>query len=114
MDYGAKCELWDLDPEYPPDQQPFPLEPICMFVREEKMTSDTASHIRFHAHRELAKAFFKEYEVLDREQFEEVDWDNGHEALEIVPRMFQVWACKQVMDIAPTFKNLSKYMPKLL
>ena len=60
MDYGAKCELWDLDPEYPPDQPPFPLEPICMFVREEKMTSDTASHIRFHAHRELAKAFFKE------------------------------------------------------
>ena len=55
--------------EYPPDQQPFLLEPICMFVREEKMTSDTASHIIFHAHRELAKDFFDEYDVLDREQF---------------------------------------------
>lgn len=109
MDYGAKCELWDLDPDDPPDQQPFPLESMCMFVREEKMTSDTASHIRFHAHRELAKDFFEEYEVLDREQFEEVDWDNVYAALELVPRMFQIWACKQVMDIAPTFKNLSKY-----
>jgi len=30
MDYGAKCELWDLDPDDPPDQQPFPLESTSM------------------------------------------------------------------------------------
>lgn len=43
IDYRAKCKLWDFDPEYPPDQQPFLLEPICMFVKEKKMTSDIAT-----------------------------------------------------------------------
>ena len=59
MDYRAKCELWDFDPEYPPEQQPFLLEPICVFVREEKMTSDMASHIQFHAHREASPRIMK-------------------------------------------------------
>ena len=47
--------------------------------------------------------------MLTPEQFDEVDWDHVYETLNGVPRMFQVWACKQVMDIAPTFYNLSKY-----
>lgn len=66
MDYRAKCELWKFDLEYPPDQQHFPFEPICMFVREEKMTSDMASHIQLPS----------EYKVLDLEQFKTVGWDN--------------------------------------
>jgi hypothetical protein len=31
-----------------------------------------------------------------------VDWEMMHGALHQVPRMFQIWACKQVMNIAPT------------
>jgi hypothetical protein len=39
--------------------------------------------------------------------FDEVDWPNVHRMLnEEVPRLFQVWACKQVMDISATNKNL--------
>jgi hypothetical protein len=41
--------------------------------------------------------------------FDEVDWPHVHRTLnEEVPRLFQVWACKQVMNIAATNKNLSQ------
>jgi len=43
------------------------------------------------------------------DSFDEVDWPHVHRTLnEEVPRLFQVWACKQVMDIAATNKNLSR------
>ena len=39
--------------------------------------------------------------------FDEVDWPNVHCTLnEEVPRLFQVWACKQVMNISATNRNL--------
>jgi hypothetical protein len=39
--------------------------------------------------------------------FDKVDWPNVHRMLnEEVPRLFQVWACKQVMNISATNKNL--------
>ena len=41
--------------------------------------------------------------------FDEVDWPHVYRTLnEEVPRLFQVWACKQVMNIAATNKNLSR------
>ena len=43
------------------------------------------------------------------DQFEQVDWPMVHETLHKVPRMFQVWDCKQVMGIAGTNFN---YQPK--
>ena len=39
--------------------------------------------------------------------FDEVDWPNVHRTLnKEVPRLFQVWACKQVINIFATNKNL--------
>jgi hypothetical protein len=39
--------------------------------------------------------------------FNKVDWPNvNHTLNEEVPRLFQVWACKQVMNISATNKNL--------
>jgi hypothetical protein len=40
------------------------------------------------------------------QQFDLVDWEMVHGALHRVPRMFQTWVCKQVMNIAPTNGNL--------
>jgi hypothetical protein len=41
--------------------------------------------------------------------FDEVNWPHVHRTLnQEVPRLFQVWACKQVMNIAATNKNLSR------
>ncbi len=41
--------------------------------------------------------------------FDEVDWPQVYRTLnEEVPRLFQIWACKQVMNITATNKNLSR------
>jgi Fe2+ or Zn2+ uptake regulation protein len=41
--------------------------------------------------------------------FDEVDWPQVHRTLhEEVPRLFQLWTCKQVMNIAATNKNLRR------
>lgn len=72
MDFGAKKNLWDLDPEDLPRQEAFPHKPICMFVKDQKMTSDTGDQIRFHAHRDNAKDVFFRLEVLNAQQVEEV------------------------------------------
>ena len=56
-------------------------------------------------HKQLAKNYFHEKSILVAHQFEKVDWDSVHTALRRVPRMFQIWACKQVMDIAPANGN---------
>jgi hypothetical protein len=41
--------------------------------------------------------------------FDKVDWLNVHRTLnEEVPRLFQVWACKQMMNISATKKNLRR------
>jgi len=78
-----------------------------MFVEEEKITSESGGMIRFHAHRQMAREFFLSYGIMDHQQFAEVAWEHVYRTLrEEVPRMFQVWACKQVMGIAGTFHNL--------
>jgi hypothetical protein len=44
--------------------------------------------------------------------FDEVDWPHVYRTLhEEVPQLFQVWACKQVMNIAATNQNLSRRHP---
>ena len=72
------------------------------------MTSDTGAHIHFAAHRHLAKKLFNDYKVLFAHQFEKVEWPHVHRTLsEQVPKLFELWACKQVIWIAPTNKYMS-------
>jgi hypothetical protein len=66
------------------------------------MTSDTVSSVRFHAHKNLARKNINAARILSLQQFSRVDWEIVHSALITVPRMFQVWACKQVWGIAGT------------
>ena len=55
------------------------------------MTSDTGQHIRFGAHKQLAKSFFREYEILWDNQFDEVDWFRVYYNLsEKVPHLFKL------------------------
>ena len=72
------------------------------------MTSDTGNHIRFAAHRQLAKQFFDQYAILDASQFTQVDWFSVYTTLHGLPRLFRVWACKQVMRIAPTNQYMTR------
>ena len=45
---------------------------------------------------------------MNLEEFEEVAWRHIYDALHDVPRLFQLWACKQVMDVVGTNHNQAK------
>jgi hypothetical protein len=108
-DAGAKAILRSQDVTNLPPQEAFPLEPICMFVIGKKMTSDTGAHIRYAVGRQIARSSFHQTSRMFTDAFDEVDWPHVHRTLnEEGPRLFQVWACKQVMNIAATNKNLSR------
>lgn len=85
-------------------------QPICVYVDrgKEKMTSDTGERVRFHGHLALAREIFAKRQILLPSAFAQVDWINVNKALHDVPRLFQLWACKQVHDIAGTNLRLHK------
>jgi hypothetical protein len=85
----------------------FPLEPIGVFVRGEKMTSETGEWIRFWVHHQLARKFYHERKMLSYEQFDDVDWVSIHRTLHNLPRLFHVWAAKHILGIAGTMHFLS-------
>ena len=109
MDAEAKEKIYTLDSEFLPVQEPFPLEPVAVFAGKEKMTSSTSDSLRFWAHLQLAQETYHELGLLYNNQFQQVDWPSVYHALHEVPRMFAVWACKQVMEVAPTNLNRHKY-----
>ena len=104
---GAKAMIQRQDITDLPEQEAFPLKPICMFVEGKKMMSDTGLHVQYLAGQQVARSFFHETLRMFTDAFDEVDWPNVHCMLnEEVPRLFQVWACKQVMNISATNRNL--------
>ena len=50
-----------------------------------------------------------ESKVLNVCQFDAIAWEAVHEGLHSVPPLFQLWACKQVWDIAGTNYLRSKW-----
>jgi hypothetical protein len=54
---------------------------------------------------QIAQAQFYKANILYSQQFDLVDWKMVHGALHRVSCMFQIWACKQVMNIAPSSGN---------
>ena len=108
MDGKAKQEIWDLDPDNLPHQEAFLMEPFCVFIGKEKMSSDTGARIRLWYHKQLAEEVYRNLRILLLDQFKEVDWEMVHLAIHELPSMFQIWACKQVMGVAGT--NLYQYI----
>ncbi len=102
MDYHTKKAIWDTDHNPDAPTQRFPLEPLCIFLGRNKLTLDKGDMLRFWVQKQLAWSRFYEADILYGQKFDSVDWEMVHGALHRVPRMFQIWACKQVMNIAPT------------
>jgi hypothetical protein len=91
-----------------PQQEAFLLKPTCMFVKGKKMMSDKGPHIGYAAGQQVVHSFFHEILWMLTNAFNKVDWPNIYPTLnKEVPRLFQVWTCKQVINIAATNKNLS-------
>jgi hypothetical protein len=101
-DYAAKRILLDLCPLDIPQQKRLPLEAVSVWAGKEKISTDQAHRLRYYAHRQLAREEFAAAKVLTNHQFEKVDWEMVHQTLNSVPRMFQIFACKQVFDVAGT------------
>jgi hypothetical protein len=61
------------------------LKLIRLFVNGEDMTSETESHVRFWAHRQLARDFFHDQKILSHAQFDAIDWKSVHHMLHSMP-----------------------------
>jgi hypothetical protein len=85
----------------------FQLEPVGHFVRREKMTSETGSHICYWAHHHLARNYYCDCKLLSFKQFDALDWKSIHQALHNLPWLFQLWAAKHVLGVVGTMKFLS-------
>ena len=107
-DERAKGELWEVNMDDLPTQKQFPLEPLALFVDGGKVTTESGDAIRFAAHRKEAKEVFQEQKILDYDAFEEVAWRSVYNALHEVPKMFQIFACKQVFSVSAAFHFLNK------
>ncbi len=105
MDYHAKKAIWEMTPEPEAPTRRFPLEPICVFLGKNKLTSDKGESLKFWVQQHQAQAYYHNVDIMYGPQFDTIDWEMVHTALCRVPQMFQIWACKQVMDIAPTNGN---------
>ena len=54
----AKNVIWGFSGEQLTKQRCFPLEPISVWVGEDKMTSDTSKLLKFWVHKQLAQQTF--------------------------------------------------------
>jgi hypothetical protein len=105
MDFHAKKTIWDTSHGPDAPTWSFLLEPPCIFFWRKKLTSDKGEKLHFWVQAQLARKQFYEADILYGLQFDSVDWEMVHGALDWVLCMFQIWVCKQVMDIAPTNGN---------
>ena len=105
MDHEAKSVLWGLEGRCPPRQEALPLEPVTAWVGKHKLNPSTSDELRFWVHQQIAKEVFVELKLMDAHAFDEVAWREIFKAMHTLPRLFQIWACKQVTDIAGTNKR---------
>ena len=81
MDGKAKQEIRKIDPDNLPRQEAFPLESLCIFLRKEKISSDTGARICFWVHKQRSGGLFRNHKILLPDQFKEVDWEMVYSAL---------------------------------
>jgi hypothetical protein len=82
------------------------------------MTTDAGEALHFWAHCRLVHEALVDGKILTGTQFDVVAWEVVYNPLHLVPRMFQLWAWKQVWDIAGTsylrckwYKMAKKWCP---
>ncbi len=61
---------------------------------------------RFWTHYQLVWESFQKQKIMTNQEFDYVDWERVHEKLQDVPRLFQLWAFKQVMGIAGIWSGI--------
>jgi hypothetical protein len=107
VDAGAKAQICELDLLTTLRQHRFPLEPIVCFAGTWKLTASMTWFTRFYMHKQLARTALADMDILSSQQFNKIAWLLVAQALEEVLRIFQLWACKQVLGICQ-YKWVSK------
>ena len=75
------------------------------------MSWDTGARIRFWVNKQRAEEVFWNQKILLPDQLKELYWEMVYSALHELPRMLQIWVCKQVMEVDGTNLYQSKYRP---
>ena len=96
MDYQAKLNIWDRDEYSNEKTERLPPKPICILLGKNKLTANNCNSLRFWVSKQIAKTTFYERKIMFGNVFDSVDWECVHGALWDVPRMFAIWASKQV------------------
>ena len=109
MDEKAKAALLAWRWQELPPQRPFPQEPLTVFVGPEKITGDSGAAIRYWAHRQLARQVLSERSIMHSSAFDQIDWPNLYTMMHRLPRLFQLWASKQILGVASTNKAQSRF-----
>jgi hypothetical protein len=105
MDFHTKSAIRALKATSLPRQQRFPLEPMCAFIGQHKLSADMGNHLRFWSHLKMVRSTYHSLNILNSNQFDLIDWQMVHSLLRGVPKFFQLWVCKQVANIAATNAN---------
>ena len=105
MDYYAKRAIWDVTNLDNMNTAQFPWKAVCVKIGRNKITSDRVDELKFWVHHKIARETFHQLRLLNTIKFNLVDWEMVDIALRRVPRMFQIWACKQVTNLAPANGN---------
>ena len=69
MERMEKQEIWNVDPDNLPHQEAFTLESLCVFLGNEKMSSETGARILFWVHKQRAEEVFRNQKILLPDQF---------------------------------------------
>ena len=78
-----KNVIWGFSGEHLPKQRCFPLEPISVWVGEDKMTSDTSKQLKFWVHKQLTEQTFYQLGLMSYDHFQEVAWRQVYDALHL-------------------------------
>lgn len=106
-DVAAKREIIENSTDTPAYPQ-LPSEVLSIVVDHHKLTSDTDSILRYTSHKAEARTLFISQRILTADQFDEIAWQVTHSTLHKLPKMFQLFACKQVFGISAVLGNLAK------
>ena len=109
VDAGAKRQILELDTDTRLTQLALPLEPITCFAGPWKLTPGMKWETRFWCHRHLAREAHSVMGTLNTQQFDQIAWYEVSRALAEVPKLFQLWACKQVLGIARVNATVAKW-----
>jgi hypothetical protein len=63
MDYHAKTAIWNAGPVDDKVTRRFPLEPVCVFLGRNKLTSDKREALSFWVKRQIARKIYHELDI---------------------------------------------------